>query len=185
MGVFALGTTPGLLGIGGLASVVRGRVARVFFAFSGLLVIGFAIYNSVGGLRLFNWQRVSSPAPTTQTSSAVTTPEIPRSQVPGAPKPKTGVSLENGAQVVRMLETNRGYIPAHFILQKDIPVRWEIDAQAPYTCGSSLVVPSLHIEKTLVKGLNVIEFTPTTLGSIPFSCSMGMYNGAFDVVPKK
>src|SRR3990167_2099074 len=39
MGVFALGTAPGLLGIGGLTSMVKGAFAKPFFKFAGLVVI--------------------------------------------------------------------------------------------------------------------------------------------------
>jgi plastocyanin domain-containing protein len=34
-------------------------------------------------------------------------------------------------------------------------------------------------------GENIIEFTPTEIGNIPFSCSMGMYTGTITVVEKK
>lgn len=38
MGVFALGTAPGLLGVGGLTSIVKGSVARLFFKGAGVVV---------------------------------------------------------------------------------------------------------------------------------------------------
>ncbi|MDR3559096.1 MAG: sulfite exporter TauE/SafE family protein, partial [Candidatus Pacebacteria bacterium] len=41
MGTFALGTVPGLLGIGGLTAAVRGTLAKRFFKFAGVLVILF------------------------------------------------------------------------------------------------------------------------------------------------
>ncbi|OGH88929.1 MAG: hypothetical protein A2537_02055 [Candidatus Magasanikbacteria bacterium RIFOXYD2_FULL_36_9] len=40
------------------------------------------------------------------------------------------------------------------------------------------------ISQPLKKGENIIIFTPTETGEIPFSCSMGMYTGKFVVVDK-
>jgi len=91
------------------------------------------------------------------------------------------VELTNGTQIVRMAENNYGYSPNKFTIQKDVPVKWIIDAQAPYSCASSLIVPKLNIRKNLVLGENVIEFTPKEAGRITFSCGMGMYNGVFNV----
>src|SRR3989338_4898536 len=49
MGAFALGTTPALLGIGGLSSIMKGARARMFYAVVGILVIAFGIYNIQSG----------------------------------------------------------------------------------------------------------------------------------------
>jgi len=57
-----------------------------------------------------------------------------------------------------------------------------IDAQAPFSCASSLVMSKFNIRKNLQAGENIIEFTPTETGNINFSCSMGMYRGVFHVV---
>ncbi|MEK7067922.1 MAG: cupredoxin domain-containing protein, partial [Patescibacteria group bacterium] len=90
--------------------------------------------------------------------------------------------IENGQQIVRMAETNSGYSPNEFTIKKGVPVRWVIDAQAPYSCASSIIMSKFNIRKNLVAGENIIEFTPTETGRIDFSCSMGMYRGAFYVV---
>ena len=44
MGVFALGTTPGLLGVGGLTSVIKGTFAKTFFKFAGIVVVVLAFF---------------------------------------------------------------------------------------------------------------------------------------------
>ena len=95
------------------------------------------------------------------------------------------VVMENGVQIVHMVESNRGYSPRKFTIKKGVPVRWIIDAQAPNSCASALVVPKLDIQKNLEAGENIIEFTPSEIGEIPFSCSMGMYTGSFTVVEDK
>ncbi|KKQ00962.1 MAG: Heavy metal transport/detoxification protein, partial [Candidatus Moranbacteria bacterium GW2011_GWD2_36_198] len=167
MGIFALGTAPGLLGVGGLASVVRGIFARRFFKFAGILVVFLAMFNIANGYNLTGLQILTNNRQQTTNNKQVSDPNV---------------TMENGVQVVRMKEIASGYSPNKFTIKKGVPVKWVIDAQAPYSCASSLVVSSLKIQKTLKAGENVIEFTPKETGKIPFSCSMGMYTGAFTVV---
>lgn len=167
MGMFALGTAPGLLGVGGLASVVRGIFAKRFFKFAGILVVFLAFFNIANGYNLTGWQ-----APTIGTQKSVL----------GTQATDPNVTMENGVQVVKMTESSRGYAPNSITIKKGVPVKWVITANDPYSCASSIVVSSLNIRKTLVAGENVIEFTPTETGKIPFSCTMGMYTGAFNVV---
>ncbi|EKE24936.1 MAG: hypothetical protein ACD_5C00351G0002 [uncultured bacterium] len=166
MGIFALGTAPGLLGIGGLTSVIKGIFAKRFFKFAGVLVILLAFFNISNGYNLAGWQFPSGDGQVASTSV----------------KSDPNVTMENGVQVVRMKEIASGYSPNKFTIKKGVPVKWVIDAQAPNSCASSLVVSSLKIRKTLKKGENIIEFTPTETGKIPFSCAMGMYTGVFNVV---
>jgi uncharacterized protein len=52
MGLFAVGTTPGLLGIGGLTSAVKGNFAKSFFRVAGVAVIVFAVINLNNGINL-------------------------------------------------------------------------------------------------------------------------------------
>ncbi|MDP3900595.1 MAG: sulfite exporter TauE/SafE family protein [bacterium] len=170
MGIFALGTAPGLLSVGGLTSVVKGLFAKRFFKFAGLVVIALAVFNLANGSRLLGWN-----ASVLFSSSA-------KAAGAGAVATDPNVKLKNGVQVVTMTENNGGYTPNKFTIQKGIPVRWVIDAQAPYSCASSMVIPSLNRRFNLTPGENVIEFTPEKAGAMKFSCSMGMYTGVFNVV---
>ena len=169
MGMFALGTAPGLLSIGGLTSVVKGKFKERFFKAAGLAVIFFALFNLNNGYTLASINLGNLGSLGSKNSSQEITPTDPN------------VTLENGVQVVRMTEGNSGYSPNSFSIKKDIPVKWIIDAKAPYSCASSIIVPSLNISRTLKAGENIIEFTPSKVGKISFSCSMGMYTGAFNV----
>ncbi|NTW22559.1 hypothetical protein HGA34_03400 [Candidatus Falkowbacteria bacterium] len=165
MGLFALGTAPGLLGVGGLTSIFKGGSAKKFFKFAGTIVVLLSLFNLKNGLTLLGW------VPDLASASS-------RDVVTSDPN----VKMVNGVQVVSMTETNRGYEPNRFTIKAGVPVRWEIDAQAPYSCASALVVRQLNISRTLKAGPNVIEFTPENAGTIKFSCSMGMYTGSFNVV---
>lgn len=165
MGLFALGTAPGLLSVGGLTSVFKGESAKRFFKFAGTVVVLLSLFNLKNGLTLLGW-----------------TPEFNSTEAKTITVQDPNVKMVDGVQVVSMSETNRGYEPNKFTLKAGVPVRWEIDAKAPYSCASALVVRQLNISKTLKAGPNVIEFTPEEAGTLKFSCSMGMYTGSFNVV---
>jgi len=165
MGLFALGTVPGLLAVGGLTSAVKGAFARKFFKFAGLVILIFAMFNITNGFNLTGFNFAYGKTENLSLNDP-------------------NVTLENGVQVVRMKETGSGYSPNRFTIKQGIPVRWIIDAQAPYSCAASLSLPKYNIRKYLTAGENIIEFTPKETGRIPFSCSMGMYTGVFNVVDK-
>ncbi len=166
MGVFALGTAPGLLGIGGLTSVVKGAFAKSFFKFAGIVVIVLAVFNISNG---YNLTGLAFASPfNNKTGSA--NPADPN------------VVLEQGVQVVRMTQNGSGYSPNTFTVKKGIPVKWIVNSTDVNTCASSIVSSALNIRKSLELGENIIEFTPTETGALKFSCSMGMYRGVFNVV---
>lgn len=167
MGLFALGTAPGLLSIGGVTSIVKGKFKERFFKFAGLAVILFGLFNLSNGFNLTGF-RFDSLWPISEAAR-------------GGAANDPNVIMENGVQVVRMIEHSRGYSPSSFAIKKGVPVKWVIDAQAPYSCASALIVPKLGIQKNLKAGENIIEFIPEEVGNIPFSCSMGMYTGIFRV----
>ncbi len=166
MGLFAIGTAPGLLSVGGVTSLVHGNFKERFFKVAGLAVIFFGLFNLNNGYTLASLNINGLNNSNKGIESVVNDPNV---------------SLENGVQVVRMVEGNRGYSPNSFSIKKGVPVKWIIDAQAPYSCASSIVVPQLGIENNLKPGENIIEFTPTEIGKLSFSCSMGMYTGVFNV----
>jgi sulfite exporter TauE/SafE len=168
MGLFALGTVPGLLGIGGLTSVIKGIFAQRFFKFSGIVVAGLALFNINNGLNLTNWNLWTGAE--TEANKVIAQSADPN------------VKMENGVQVVRMTESARGYTPNKFTIRQGIPVKWIIDGQELYSCASSIVASKIGVRKNLSLGQNIIEFTPKEIGQIPFSCSMGMYRGAFTVI---
>ena len=163
MGTFAIGTAPGLLGIGGLTSLVKGAFAQTFFRIAGVVVVFLSLFNFSNGLNL------------TGLSSLLLNS---RSNVLAA----ADVPLENGSQVIRMTQDASGYHPNSFVVKKDIPVRWIINSIDPNTCAASIVSDAIDVKKLLHPGENIIEFTPSTEGNIRFTCSMGMFTGNISVV---
>ncbi|MEK7127591.1 MAG: cupredoxin domain-containing protein, partial [Patescibacteria group bacterium] len=170
LGTFALGTAPGLLGVGGLTSVIKGTAARIFFKTAGLVVILLAVFNisngyNLSGLDILNQiGDVFGPPPIAIGASAST------------------ANIKNGVQVIKMDQTSGGYSPNSFTITAGVPVRWEINSIDPHSCAASIVMQKYNIRKTLDPGINVIEFTPTQVGQVKFTCSMGMYQGVFNVV---
>jgi len=159
MALFALGTAPGLLGIGGLTAYVRGKAARLFFMTAGLIVIILGWINISNGSQLLQIAPVNNNLP--------------------------GVVTNQESQIVNMTQNDYGYQPNTFTVEVNRPVKWVVISTNPFSCASLLVMPKYNISKRLSKGENIIEFTPTQTGEIPFSCSMGMYRGKFIVVDKK
>jgi sulfite exporter TauE/SafE/copper chaperone CopZ len=167
MAIFAIGTAPGLLGVGGLTAIFKAGSAKIFYKFTGLLVIGLSVLNFSNGINLTGFTGFSLPGTGTVSTQAGDGNAAP---------------VENGVQIVRMAQNAYGYAPNRFIIKKDLPVKWIIDSQDSNTCASSIYSSKLNINKFLEPGENVIEFTPKETGEIRFTCSMGMYSGKFTVI---
>jgi len=171
MGTFALGTAPGLIGIGGLSSLFKGNAGKIFFKFAGVVVIAFALLNISNGYTLVGVGNIgnNTPPPTTTTPPpTVTTPPLQ--------------TTSGSVQIIKMSQEFNGYSPNEFTIKKGIPVRWEIDSKTSYSCATSIVIPDLNISRNLQLGANIIEFTPVRSGDLDFMCSMGMFRGVFHVV---
>ncbi len=174
MGVFAIGTAPGLLGIGGITSIIKGAGAKLFFRTVGLAVVLLALFNiqngyNLAGARLLDLIPIQIDLSKLgiESASAVST--------------DSNVTIENGAQIVKMTQDSSGYSPNNFTIKKGVPVKWVITSTNSSTCASSIVSSALNLRQRLQLGENVIEFTPSEAGVIRFSCSMGMYTGSFTV----
>lgn len=164
MGLFALGTFPGLMGVGSFSTFIKGNFGRIFFKVIGVILIGLSILNVLNGYRLISL-KYNIPSFSIKKSEDNNLPEI-----------------IDGYQVVNMDQELGGYYPNIVTVRKDIPVRWIVNSKTTYSCASSLIAPSINIRKNLELGENIFEFTPKEVGVIRFSCAMGMYSGEFKVV---
>jgi sulfite exporter TauE/SafE len=166
MGTFALGTAPGLLTLGGLPELlpVRGRTGMLRGL--GVLVLLFALVNGAAGLRL-----------------AGIDPLHPFGVGVGTPTTATAnVDVSTDVQVLHMQQVTDGYLPVRSVVYSGVPIRWVIDSADPQSCAVFLRAPALGVAVTLKKGPNTIELPAQEPGTIPFSCSMGMYGGSITVV---
>ena len=74
-----------------------------------------------------------------------------------------------------------GYSPNSFVLKKGVPVKWNINVPQLFSCTNELIMNAYGIDVHLKQGLNVVEFTPDKIGTIQFTCGMGMLRGSFIV----
>ncbi len=152
---FSLGTLPSLVGIGAFSSFARGNLKRRFITFSAVLVIVLGIFNIPNGLILAGAQP--------SFSDVLPDPQLQNAQ------------LVDGKQVIELKVDYLDYYPTSFTVFQGIPVEWRIDGRAATGCAQVISVPKLGITEYLPKNeVKVIQFTPNEVGSIKFSCSMGM-----------
>ena len=168
---FAIGTAPALIALGWASSSLKGKAGRFFFQFSGALVIVLGLWNIANGFAIagypLSWPSLGEVQASTGSSDVT-----------------SGVTLDGQTQVVHMTVGSSGYAPNQFTIRAGLPTRWLIDGTNAAGCASVIQSPSLGISRTLLTtGANTLEFTaPTQPGTYPFSCSMGMYRGTFNVV---
>ncbi len=166
MGAFAFGTMPVLLGI---TAVGGSRLVgtRAFRLAAGAILLVFALGQIDGGLTVFG--------------SPYTLAGFGQQLLASAGKTFTIEKAQAEEQVVRMTVAYGAFSPSRLTIKKNIPVRWEVNGVDISGCASTIIAPSVGISRALSKGLNVITFTPKRIGTIPFSCSMGMIRGSFVV----
>lgn len=172
--VFSLGTLPALMSLSAISSFAKGAFQRYFLKFSGALVIMLGVFNVNNGLTL--------------TGSSVNLASfLPRSAPAAAQTADdTAVKMVNGIQVVEMKVRGLTYSPSKFTLKQGVPVEWRIDGAQAQGCAQVITVPKLGITEYLPpQSTKTITFTPQEVGTIPFSCTMGMTTrgSAFTVVP--
>ncbi len=104
-----------------------------------------------------------------------------------APPASTSANAETTAQVqgdvqeITTVLSSRKYAP--ITVQAGIPVKWTIkaDAKSINGCNGTMTIPAYGIEHKFTPGDNVITFTPTEAGTIPYSCWMGMITSEINV----
>ena len=156
--VFALGTLPALFSVSVLASFVKDNWQRYFVKFAGVLIIILGILNISRGLALTGWQNVSLSS-NDQQSIEIKDPNV---------------QIVNGRQIVKMKVIGYKYEPANFTITAGLPVDWQIDGSKASGCARIITIPGLKRTEMLSDEIKTITFTPTLVGRMPFSCTMGM-----------
>lgn len=159
---FVLGTFPIFLGLGYLTARLSDSFRQTFFKIAAVLIIivGFTtIYNSwsAAGLPTIVWN--SGGSEQSQSIDIATKQDYE----------------------IQILDS--GYSPNYLKVKKGLPVKITLVSSNTQSCSLAFRIPSLGISKNLKPtDSQVIEFTPTEVGTIPFSCTMGMYRGTIEVV---
>lgn len=161
MFLFSIGTVPLMFGFGALSSVLKEKYTHKMMKAGSILVIVLGLVMLNRGLNLSGFG-VNMASATTSAGNIAT--------------------IKNGVQTVSIdLEPGR-YTP--IVVQKGIPVKWTIRVEKGDLngCNNPLTIPQLGIQKKLVTGDNVIEFTPEEEGDIIYTCWMGMITSRIRVV---
>jgi len=164
MGVYGLGTVPLLFGFGSFISLISHDKIKQVMKFSGVIVMILGLFMINRGMINFGYGfRSFVPQEATSQTEYLITGNIEE------------------YQVVNMDLTYNGYSPNVIFIKKDIPVRWIINVKQMSGCTDEIIMPEYNIKKPLEYGENIIEFVPTKIGHIKFSCWMQMVWGKFVV----
>ncbi|GBU22081.1 heavy metal transporter [Fibrobacteres bacterium R8-0-B4] len=168
MCVFSIGTVPLMFGLGTFGSFA-GRASRRVMTAGAVMV-------AVLGLCMLSqsWNLFGLP------SSGMPLAAVTAQQDSGNGSGK--FSVEQGHLLVT--STLLPYTYPAITVEAGRPVRWEIDAQPRNIngCNNRMFIREYGIEHEFTPGKNVIEFTPTKPGKVPYTCWMGMIPGMITVV---
>nr|WP_237534618.1 sulfite exporter TauE/SafE family protein [Streptomyces sp. SID3343] len=154
---FVIGTIPlfAVLGVlvGASGRVLRGRLTVVV----GVLVLAIAAWTMVSGLRLAGWW---TPAAT------------------GAVDHSAASTGPDGVQRVLVRVGDQGYHPARALARADVPTVLILRTRDTSGCTRGFVLPARGVQRVLpVSGETRIDLGTPHVGTITWTCSMGMYGG--------
>jgi sulfite exporter TauE/SafE/copper chaperone CopZ len=169
MGLFAIGTTPGLLSIGAITSVVKGSFAKSFFRFVGLVVIFLAFYNISNGFNLMGYNFSLSNS-TNSSNVSSTTQQSSDNEVT---KTAEGDILATTFTVANDISPNT------FTVKVGQPYVLKVDAKEDgQGCMSTIMIPGIFKDPLLItEGAVRLPFTIEKPGTYKITCAMGIPRG--------
>ncbi|MHB8063302.1 MAG: urease accessory protein UreH domain-containing protein [Ruminiclostridium sp.] len=163
MFLFSLGTVPLMFGFGAISSFLSGKFTHRMMKVSAMLVMILGVVMLSRGMALSGFNTNIVLGASTESSQIA--------------------KVKGNVQVVTTVLKSGSYSP--IVVQKGIPVRWNISASAGELngCNNSINIPEYNIEnKKLEAGDNFIDFTPDKEGSYIYTCWMGMISSNIKVV---
>ena len=187
MFAFVLGTSPIFYLLGLATARLSSAWEGTFMQAAAIAIILMALYSMLSGSRLLGYQ-IGLGNPIEMANSNMQATPIPL--LDNGEVQMTGLAARNlpqinadGYQEVKIAALNSGYEPTQLELRAGVPARITLVTNETYSCSRAFVIPALGVERVLPEtGNEVIELMPQEIGSIPFTCSMGMYSGVIDVV---
>lgn len=160
MFLFSVGTVPLMFGFGALSTILSSKFTKNLMKVSAVIVIVLGVVMLGRG---FNQSGISTTALADVAPSNIAT-------------------VQEDVQIVTTNMKGNEYEP--IMVEAGVPVRWTINAEEKELngCNNPVTIPKYGIEKRLVSGENIIEFTPTEEGNIVYTCWMGMISGNIQVV---
>jgi sulfite exporter TauE/SafE/copper chaperone CopZ len=164
LGAFSLGTLPVLIGFGSLTSFISAKATKRILKIAAVLVLILGLIMLNRGLVVlgsdYSFEAIVSDIGEAGAGSSV---------------------IDGDVQVIKMEVYASGWTPDTFSLKKGVPVRWEIDVKELTGCNNEIIVRDYGLDFKLKRGMNIVEFTPDEVGTIRWSCLMGMIPGTFIV----
>ena len=164
MFLFSLGTVPLMLSVGLVYNLVKGK--------------GKIIVNKIASVLIFILSIV-------MLNRGLLTLGVDLSKSFNNYDQFTKTELKDNYQEIKFNLEYNDY--EDIIVQKDIPVRMIIHVDKKYLtgCNSKVELKDFNIEKELVEGDNIIEFTPTKEGTYTYTCWMDMIKNNIRVIDDK
>ncbi len=161
MFVFSIGTVPLMYLFGKIGELKNKNFMQNFMKISALLVLFLGISMSSRGFALVG---------------------VDFTQVKTAESSGLSGEIVDNEQVIYYDLDPRRY--PNIVVQKDVPVKFIINATESSLngCNNELIINQYGIQKRLEVGENIIEFTPTEVGTYRYSCWMGMIRASITVV---
>jgi uncharacterized protein len=174
---FGLGTLPVMLGFGYLTTIISRKATHKILKVSGVIVILLGLIMINRGLALsgtgFDFNSLSDSI-----TSGFTGLDERDNNADDGPN----IVMKDGYQEIRMEVTRSGWSPNKFVLAKDVPTKWIIDAKELTGCNRAINIPKLEISFDLKQGEQIIDIPAISEeGQISWSCWMGMIPGLFVV----
>ncbi|MDR2538762.1 MAG: sulfite exporter TauE/SafE family protein [Bifidobacteriaceae bacterium] len=164
MGLFAVGTTPGLLLVGAVTSIMKGKAGKIALKFVGVLVVAFALSSfssglSVAGVRIPNLNPFAVTLPVSDSTVSL---EIPAENV----------------YEVTYIDATQQLSPDELVLQRGQNYRITINPLADGVgCMSTIMLPGLTDQplQLIEQGKPIsFEFLANNSGEFKFVCAMGI-----------
>lgn len=177
MFLFSVGTVPLMFGFGALSTFFSAKWQHRLVRASAILVVFFGVVMAGRALDL------SGASGQLRTLADQATGADTATRVPATLEGRNDLAVvKNGVQYVGFDLQPASYSP--LTVQKGLPVEWTITATRDNLngCNGEILVPQLGIRKKLTVGVNRIQFTPTSTGTISYTCWMGMIGSTIRVV---
>lgn len=158
--MFSLGTVPLMFAFGAISTLLSSKFTHKMMQVSALLVMVLGLFMMGRGLTLSGVQIGTGAKAAVQNTAKVT----------------------GNVQEITTSFSNGYYVP--IAVKKGMPVKWTVKVTESDLngCNNPVTIPKYGIQKKLVPGDNVIEFTPQETGTIPYTCWMGMIRSTITVV---
>ena len=171
MGLFALGTVPGLMAIG-LGSVQMfgdKNKSKQFSTVAGLLILAFAAFNINAQMTVLGLTNIGDVVSSVGTRQVLGATDL--------------VPSVGGKQIIKMNASSNGYSPNRFRVRVGVPTRMEVTDTGTSGCTNAIISKLWEGQIDLTPGeVSTKEFTPSKVGVYKFSCWMGMVSGTIEVV---